>query len=120
MGNPGLIADGGRCTRLVGSLKTRVSQVLPIPDEVNIAVAVEYEDAFQADVKVTLDIPLYKRLLAFPWPEDDPILFPLREPGPFIGEGLRTTQFETLSDAEWATLINGYEVSTKTDPCLDF
>lgn len=37
-----------------------------IPDEVNIAVAVEYEDAFQADVKVTLDIPLYKKLLTFP------------------------------------------------------
>jgi hypothetical protein len=101
-------------------IKDKGEPSVGIPDEVNIAVAVEYEDAFQADVKVTLDIPLYKKLLAFPWPEDDPILFPLREPGPYIGEGLRTTQFETLSDAEWATLISGYEVSTKTDPCLDF
>jgi hypothetical protein len=100
-------------------IKDKGEPSVGIPDEVNIAVAVEYEDAFQADVKVTLDIPLYKRLLAFPWSEDDPILFPLREPGPFIGEGLRTTQFETLSDAEWATLISGYEVSTTTDPCFD-
>ena len=99
-------------------IKDKSEPSVGIPDEVNIAVAVEYEDAFQADVKVALDIPLYKKLLAFPWPKDDPILFPPRESGPFIGEALRTTQFEQLSDAEWATLISGYEVSTKTEPCL--
>jgi hypothetical protein len=91
-----------------------------IPDEVNLAVAVEYEAAFQADIKVTIDIPRYKKLLAFPWAADDPILFAPREPGPFIGEGLRTTQFETLSDAEWGTLISGYEVRQTTHPRPDF
>ena len=79
-------------------------------DDLSLAVLVEYDDVFQANVKVTWNMPLYKKLLAFPWLEDDPIVFPLKKPGPFIGEGLRTTQFETLSDAEWAVLISSNEV----------
>lgn len=81
-----------------------------IPDEVNVAVLVDYEDGFQADVKMTVDVPLFRRLRGFPWPADDPIVFAPKCPGALIGEPLRNTQFETLSDADWERLISGYEV----------
>lgn len=81
-----------------------------IPDEVNVAVLVEYEDGFQADVRMVVDVPLHRRLRGFPWPADDPIVFAPKGPEALIGEPLRTTQFETLSDAEWELLISGYEV----------
>ena len=90
-----------------------------IPDEVNLAVAVGCEEALRAVVKITLNLPLYKRL-AFPWSKDDPVLFPLKEPGSFIGETLKTTQFEKLSDADWANLISGSEVSSRIDSYLGF
>lgn len=81
-----------------------------IPDEFNVAVLVEYEDSFQADVKMTLDVPLRRKLCGFPWPKDDPIVFAPKGPKALIGEPLRTTQFETLSAAEWELLVSGYEV----------
>lgn len=83
---------------------------LGIPDEVNIAMIAECESSFQANVKISLDIPLHRKLLAFPWTKDDPIIFPQRDPGPFIGEGLGTIKFEKLSDVEWAALISGHDV----------
>lgn len=86
-------------------------QIFGLPDEINVAVLVECEDDFQADVRLTLDLPLYRRLLrGFPWPADDPILFTPKWNETLIGKPLRTTQFETLSDADWDLLISGYEV----------
>lgn len=100
-------------------IKAKGQPCVDIPDEVNLAVVVECEDAFQANVKVTWNTPLYNKLLAFPWLKDDPIIFPLKKPGPFIGEGLRTTEFETLSNAEWAVLISSNEVSLKITTRFD-
>jgi hypothetical protein len=90
-------------------------QSFGVPDEINVAVLVECEDDFQADVRITLDVPLYRRLLrGFPWPADDPILFAPKRTESLIGEPLQTTQFETLSDADWDLLISGYEVRLMT------
>ncbi|KAL9097450.1 MAG: hypothetical protein Q9165_000346 [Trypethelium subeluteriae] len=89
-------------------IKDKGQPSVGIPDEVYLGAIVQYEDIFEADVKVTLDGPLYLKLLAFPWPQDDPILFPKRDPGPFIGKDIGTTQFDNLSDTEWATLLSGY------------
>lgn len=95
-------------------IKVKGEPIVGIPNEVNLAVAVEYEEAFRAVVKITLNLPVHEKILAVlavPWSKDDPILFPVREPGPFIGEALKTTQFETLLDADWAALISGSKVS---------
>lgn len=104
-------------------IKAEGEPIVGIPNEVNLAVAVEYEEAFRAVVKITLNLPVYEKIfavLAVPWSKDDPILFPVREPGPFIGEALKTTQFETLSDTDWAALISGSEVSVNKNSHLGF
>ncbi|KFY81101.1 hypothetical protein V498_08740 [Pseudogymnoascus sp. VKM F-4517 (FW-2822)] len=77
-----------------------------IPDEFKLAVLVEYEDVFDADLRMTVDVPFHRRLQGFPWPADDPILFTPKGPGTVIGEPLSTTRFETLSDAEWELLVS--------------
>ncbi|KAF2235759.1 hypothetical protein EV356DRAFT_464663 [Viridothelium virens] len=89
-------------------IKDKGQPSVGIPDEVYLGAIVQYEDTFQADVRVTLDAPSYLKFFAFPWPQDDPILFPNRDPGPFIGGDIGITQFETLSDTEWSTLLSGY------------
>lgn len=83
----------------------------------------EYEEAFRAVVKLILNFPVHEKILAVlvvPWSRDDPILFPVKEPGPFIREELKTTQFEILSDTDWAALISGSEVSVTKNSDLGF
>lgn len=81
-----------------------------IPDELDVAVLVEHQGGFQAEVKISADVPFYRRLRWFPWPDDDPIIFASQCSGALIGEELRTSQFETLLDADWSSVISGYKV----------
>lgn len=101
-------------------IRAKGKPIVGIPDDINLAVAVTCEEAFRAVVKIGLNLPLYEKILAVPWSKDDPILFPVKEPGFCIGGGLKTTQFETLSDADWAALISGSEVSSKINSFLGF
>lgn len=81
-----------------------------IPDKFDLAVLVEYEDDFEADVRVTVDVPLHRKLQGFPWPVDDPILFTSKSKGSVIGRSFSNTQFEKLTDDDWGSLISGLEV----------
>jgi hypothetical protein len=94
------------------TIKEIGKQSFGIPDELNLAILVENESKFQAKVEVTVDVPLRRRLSGFPWPADDPVLFVSAAPDALIGEALRTSKFETLSDADWNLLTSGYEVRT--------
>jgi hypothetical protein len=80
-----------------------------IPDELNVAMVVEYENSFQADVKVTVNGPLQRILFGFPWPTDDPILFVSDGPDALIGLPLGVSRFETLSESDWMLLVSGYK-----------
>jgi hypothetical protein len=72
-----------------------------IPDELNLAVVVEYDGDFQADVSVKVDTPLKDGLYAHVWSKDDPLLFL-----PPLGKGdvPPTDKFDKLSEADWQSL----------------
>jgi hypothetical protein len=72
-----------------------------IPDELNLAVVVEYDGDFQADVNIRVDTPLMDGLYGHIWSKDDPLLFlpPLSK-----GDPLPTDQFDHLSEADWQAL----------------
>ncbi|KAI9891232.1 MAG: hypothetical protein M1814_002922 [Vezdaea aestivalis] len=92
----------------VSEKKTKPS--IAIPDEITMGAIIEFDGKFQADVKVKLDLPWYN-LLALPWSDDDPLLLPSREAGPFIEDEPSTRQFEDISDLEWASILTGHETS---------
>ncbi len=92
-------------------VKERGKPTFGIPDEFVVAILVEHEGKFKADVKVSTDISVHRKLRGFPWPPDDPVLFIPGGPGPLIGKAPITTKFEILSEADWNSFMSDYEVS---------
>jgi hypothetical protein len=73
-----------------------------IPDELNLAVVVGYDGAFQANVVARVDTPLMDGLYGNVWSKDDPLLFL-----PPFGKGdlpLTNGLFDKLSDDDWRAL----------------
>jgi len=73
-----------------------------IPDRLNVAVVVEREAPFVAEVEVTVDTPVLNGAFSYPWTKNNPATF---VPGIKMGEQPRTERFEELSEGEWRALI---------------
>lgn len=74
-----------------------------IPEELSLTMIVTFEGAFQA--RVSVGTTAIFDLLAYPWTKDDPVLF---QPGVSYGPAMRasgTTDFATLTRAEWEKLV---------------
>jgi hypothetical protein len=73
-----------------------------IPDRLNVAVVVEREGTFTANVEVTVDTPVSNGIFAFPWSKHNPVSF---SPGVAIGQQPRTEKFEELTEADWRAMV---------------
>jgi len=73
-----------------------------IPDRLNVALVVEREGTFTANVEVTVDTPIVNGVFAFPWSKNSPVAF---TPSVAMGEQPRTDKFDELTDADWRTMI---------------
>ena len=70
--------------------------------ELNLAVVVEYQNPFQAVVEVEANTAFGRPCFSTPWAKDDPLLF-----DGITGKGTLppTTDFDTLTEANWAAFI---------------
>jgi len=73
-----------------------------IPDRLNVAVMVEREGKFTANVEVEVDTPIANGVFAFPWSRNSPVAF---SPDVVMGQQPKTTKFEDLMDSDWKTMI---------------